>query len=658
MLNSLKSKLTVPVVGILFAVVLMVVFYSSNIANDLAHDLIWERAEASLRAAAAYIAQMEQQTNIVADAVARDYEILVALQAWNARYNRAYNRTLIINRLRELVVTFGVDSFTVRDLDGRTIVRLHDLYFYYDIDGLANAINAIQYRETTISFTSTAAMPMSLICTVPIIHQDEVQGTIAPIFHFNTKTLVNHLSAIFGTPVSIYRGYERLITTLPAYLKPEKTQANEAVAYMVLNRGQSYMIDHYINKNGMISYYTPFLGAEGHPIGMMAVHFSTAEADAAAQDMIITMVIIGFSGIIIAAVTMVLIIAYRLKPLDGLARSVKTVAEGGLDVIIDAENAPNDEIGTMTRDVHALVTVVKTLVEDMETFSHMSIVEGDIEYRIDANKYKGSFNEVITSLNNVSNTFIQDFVDMLGTISDINNGNLSVKMRSLPGQKRLMNQTIDAIITNLSAAYDEKLKSAIYANQLQLIQESIEKTRAFKHDTKHHFHTLKEYAKHNKTKDIQHYLSRLIDDIDRTEIYSNTGNLAFDSIINYKLRNAEGVKPQLYIHIPTHMEIEAADIAVIIGNLLDNALEALKKTDEKSLMLDIEFSKGILFITVKNSFNGKITLKNTLPISTKNGEHGYGLKNVKKAVEKYNGHMEITHENKMFSVMVLLYESS
>ncbi|MCL2188940.1 MAG: GHKL domain-containing protein [Defluviitaleaceae bacterium] len=564
MRNSLKSKLTIPSVAILFTVVLAVVLYSSNIASRMAHDLIWERAQASLSAAAAYIAQMEQQTNIVANAVAGDYEILVAIQAWNAGIDRAHNRALIINRLQELVVTFGVDSFTVRDFEGRTIARLHDLDFYNDIDGLINAVNAIEHRKTTTSFTSTAALPMSLLCTVPIIHQEEVLGTIAPIFHFNTENFVNHLSAIFGTPVSIYRGRERIMTALYANYLYEP-YASESIASIVIGQGNSYMASHKIGNAGAISYYMPFFGVAGNPIGMMAVHFSTEEADAATRSMIFTMVIIGFLGIFSSAAIMILLITRRLKPLDGLAKSVKTVAEGGFNATIDVTSAPSDEIGTMTQYVNEMVTL-------------------------------------------------------------------------------------------LAAAYNEKLKAAIYANQLQVMEESLEKTRAFKHDTKLHIYALKEYAKHDKTDDIRHYLDRLISDIDYTEIFSNTGNIAFDSIINYKLRNVNDIKPQLYINVPPKINIDAADIAIIMGNLIDNALEALAKSTGKKLQLDIQYSRGILFVTVKNSFSGEVSLRDGQIVSTKRGEHGYGLKNIKQAANKYNGDIEISYENNYFNATVLLYE--
>jgi len=100
----------------------------------------------------------------------------------------------------------------------------------------------------------------------------------------------------------------------------------------------------------------------------------------------------------------------------------------------------------------------------------------------------------------------------------------------------------------------------------------------------------------------------------------------------------------------------------VLGNMLDNALDAVAKVDEKMIKLDIEFVKGGLFIKVDNSFNGEVKYLNENDgeerkiASLKDGEeHGYGLKNIMQSVEKYNGHMEISHTSNIFSVGVFLH---
>ena len=215
---------------------------------------------------------------------------------------------------------------------------------------------------------------------------------------------------------------------------------------------------------------------------------------------------------------------------------------------------------------------------------------------------------------------------------------------------------------SLSLAHENTLKLELdkqekeyYFAQCQLMQESAEQVKAIRHDIKSHLATLKDFTTSGSMDDIKSYLSGLVSDIEKSEIFSNTGNIAFDSIINYKLRNVktDNIKLDLGIAVPPQINIEIVDIVTILGNLLDNALEAVVKANEKMIKVDIKYSKGGLFVKIENSFNGEV--KNSHTSLKDSTEHGYGLKNVKQSVEKYNGHMKITHTDNIFSVGIFLY---
>lgn len=222
---------------------------------------------------------------------------------------------------------------------------------------------------------------------------------------------------------------------------------------------------------------------------------------------------------------------------------------------------------------------------------------------------------------------------------------------------------------NLSEIFEEKLKSTLhsqekeyYSVQCQLMQESVERVKSIRHDMKLHLATLKDYTLENKA--ATDYLNSLLDDIGKSEIYSDTGNIAFDSIINFKLRKAkeDNISMDLNISVPPVINVEVVDIVTILGNLLDNALNAVAKLNEKSIKLDIEFIKGGLFIKIDNPFNGRVKYmeeKNgeEKQIASLNGDknRGYGLKNIRQSIEKYNGYMKITTTNNIFSIGVFLY---
>ena len=223
----------------------------------------------------------------------------------------------------------------------------------------------------------------------------------------------------------------------------------------------------------------------------------------------------------------------------------------------------------------------------------------------------------------------------------------------------------------LSATYEENLKFSLHAqekeyyfNQCKLMQESTENIKSIRHDMKFHLSTVKDFATANKAEAAAEYLSVLLGDIEKSEVYSSTKNIAFDSIINFKLNNAkiEGFTPEIRLLIPPAVNIEVADIVTILGNLLDNALDALADAPNKMLKLDIEFSKGSLFIRIENTFDGIVKYSEGKAgdakhiVTRKDGSnHGYGLNNVRKSAEKYDGHVDISHEGNIFSVGVLLY---
>lgn len=102
------------------------------------------------------------------------------------------------------------------------------------------------------------------------------------------------------------------------------------------------------------------------------------------------------------------------------------------------------------------------------------------------------------------------------------------------------------------------------------------------------------------------------------------------------------------------------DINIILGNLLENAIEAAKKTEEKTVNVNIQFKSEMLRIEIENSYSkellkegtGKLNFATTKRIKE---QHGIGLHSVNQIVEKYKGLMEIDTQEKCFCVKILLY---
>ena len=222
------------------------------------------------------------------------------------------------------------------------------------------------------------------------------------------------------------------------------------------------------------------------------------------------------------------------------------------------------------------------------------------------------------------------------------------------------------LLDRISAASATRLEAAIraresegYLAQLRLMQESMEQTMTVRHDLKAHLSAIGGLAAENKSDEIAAYVGGLLGGMGATKPRSHTGNPVFDSVINYKLRNAErdGIKPDIRLSILPNMNVEPSDVAAILGNLLDNALDAVARVENKSIWLDVEYNNESLFIKAKNVFDGEIRYagKNGLPVTRKPCGGGHGLRNIRRAVEKYDGLIKIAHEGNIFSVKILLY---
>lgn len=112
------------------------------------------------------------------------------------------------------------------------------------------------------------------------------------------------------------------------------------------------------------------------------------------------------------------------------------------------------------------------------------------------------------------------------------------------------------------------------------------------------------------------------------------------------------------IDLKPELHVTDVDMTIIMGNLLDNAIEACLNVEDKSryINLDIVCGYGRIDIMMKNSSNDKMEIINNHIQSGKKDKdnHGYGLDNIKKTVGKYNGYFKIHSVNNEFVAEVFL----
>ena len=206
-----------------------------------------------------------------------------------------------------------------------------------------------------------------------------------------------------------------------------------------------------------------------------------------------------------------------------------------------------------------------------------------------------------------------------------------------------------------------KQQNTAYENQTAIINQSLTTIRYLKHDMKNHIISLESMYDNSKPEEAKEYAKNILEQMDGNTQFVQSNNFIIDSIVNFKLQELKNLAIDLNIDIKVspQLNILAYDLTTILGNLLDNAVTALKQipqSKDRKLNLSIYCNKGSLIILIDNSFNGKLSFKNGKFKTTKSvkSNHGFGLESVEKSVARYGGNTQIEHTDNIFSVAVLI----
>ena len=201
--------------------------------------------------------------------------------------------------------------------------------------------------------------------------------------------------------------------------------------------------------------------------------------------------------------------------------------------------------------------------------------------------------------------------------------------------------------------YQLKAQKEKYAQ----ISSSYRETRRIVHDTKKHYLAIDSHIEKEQYTKLREYLKEALYDLDNTYSKINTGNLVIDALVSnsVNIANERGIVMEYDIHIDKDIiKTDDYDLSIIIGNLLENAINACSDSIVK------DKPKLQLTIFTDNDNNLVFKLKNPIPASKKSPDsetelyHGYGLENVKNTVSKLNGTYIIDDKNGIFDVSIVL----
>ena len=222
------------------------------------------------------------------------------------------------------------------------------------------------------------------------------------------------------------------------------------------------------------------------------------------------------------------------------------------------------------------------------------------------------------------------------------------------------------IYDRLILSEEERVKNLLLAEQkesyereMEILLDSRKKIRGIYHDIKNHILILRSFSEQKRYQDLDEYLHRMQEETQAAVPQVYTGQPAVDSMLHYKISSAKEIPIEVETSIPEQLNMDDFDITVILGNLLDNAIEACGKLEKEKrrIQLSIKLVKNQLFIRTENPFEGKLKWQGSRLLTQKTDEnnHGIGLENVKRVVEKYHGTLEMNAEDQIFRTKILLY---
>lgn len=214
---------------------------------------------------------------------------------------------------------------------------------------------------------------------------------------------------------------------------------------------------------------------------------------------------------------------------------------------------------------------------------------------------------------------------------------------------------VEALRKNEKEKYLAELTEQHYHLQIEYYQQLLEKqqeTKALWHDIKKYTAAMQAVAAQNDSEQLRQIAQAAEDAYERVKDISAVGNPVVDALLNQYLRSAKENQIQvlLDITIPEVLAISTLLLSVVIGNTFDNAIEACRLIAPEKRMIHLQLRKQnrILFYSIENPYIDAVT---QLRVGK---HHGYGLKNVERAVNQNNGNFQLEKVDGNFIVQIRL----
>lgn len=208
---------------------------------------------------------------------------------------------------------------------------------------------------------------------------------------------------------------------------------------------------------------------------------------------------------------------------------------------------------------------------------------------------------------------------------------------------------------NIKLKYLERLQQQEQENYSMLAL-THKQMREFKHDIENQFSVLHDLMESGKTEKALEYLDTLGGFVRHSNCLCHTGNNAVDSIVNTKgsLAQTYGIEFICRVNIVSEIKADEMELCRILGNGLDNAIEACERLEnaKKHILFSISEDKDNLYIAISNT-SDRVDTEN-LSTKKKTGMHGIGVNSIKSLVERLKGVVKFSYKDSIFKLNIVV----
>lgn len=211
---------------------------------------------------------------------------------------------------------------------------------------------------------------------------------------------------------------------------------------------------------------------------------------------------------------------------------------------------------------------------------------------------------------------------------------------------------------------EQSKQYALEEQQYQTLLASTETLREMKHDMQNHLTTIRQLCEIENIEELKNYVQSYLYTLDNTHHLISTGNSAIDCILSTKLEYArqKNIEFQYSVMIPEPFPLDAISLSSLLGNLIDNALDACiygiaaSKDFIPWISIYIKPFQGMVQIHIENNYLGEIIRDSNDNIRTSKEEinHGFGLKRIHAIVSGANGMLNLQTNQNVFSVHIMI----